>query len=221
MHRPLAALLLTGILISLAHAEDKDPARWYRYYNEKNQPAITDRITEEHISRGYEALDQGMQVLRRVPPQRALTPEEVIAAKAARAADVRRKEDDKQLLRLYSRPRDAEQNRDRQIDAIQLRIDFTTSALSRLREARTKEAQRAAVLERTGKPIPDTMKADIAKYDKQIQQMQAEILARKAEQEKIRQDFTPVIQRLSELTGLPASTGKAATTTTPGASSQH
>lgn len=206
MHRPLAVLLLAGALISQTHAEDEDRARWYRYYNDKNQPTITDRITEEHISRGYDALDQGMQLLRKVPPQRALTPEEVAAAKAARAADARRKEDDKHLLRLYSRPRDAEQNRDRQIDAIQLRIDFNSSALTRLRETRAKTAQQAAVLERTGRPVPAPLKEEIGKYDKQIQQLQAEIQARKAEQEKLRQDFAPIIQRLNELTGVTAIT---------------
>lgn len=205
MHRPLAVLLLAGALIHPAHAENEDRARWYRYYNDKNQPTITDRITEEHISRGYEALDQGMQLLRKVPPQRALTPEEIAAAKAARAAEARRKEDDKHLLRLYSRPRDAEQNRDRQIDAIQLRIDFTTGALTRLRDTRAKAAQQAAVLERTGRPVPAPLKEEIGKYDKQIQQLQGEIQARKAEQEKLRQEFAPIIQRLNELTG--AATG--------------
>lgn len=205
MHRPLAVLLLAGALIHPAHAENEDRARWYRYYNDKNQPTITDRITEEHISRGYDALDQGMQLLRKVPPQRALTPEEIAAAKVARAAEARRKEDDKHLLRLYSRPRDAEQNRDRQIDAIQLRIDFTTGALTRLRDTRAKAAQQAAVLERTGRPVPAPLVEEIGKYDKQIQQLQGEIQARKAEQEKLRQEFAPIIQRLNELTG--AATG--------------
>lgn len=215
MRRSLTLLLLTGVLSSPAFAEDTDKARWYRFYNEKNQPTVTDRITEEHVSRGYEALDQGMQVLRRVPPQRALTAEEVAAAKAAREADAKRKQDDKQLLRLYSRPADAEQSRDRQVDAIQLRIDFSTSSLNRLRESRAREAQRAAVLERTGKPIPAMLKNDIAKHDKQIQQLQTEIQTRKAEQEKIRQDFAPIIQRLSELTGMPANAAAGAKPAVP------
>ena len=80
MHRPLATILLAGALSSPAWSDNEDPARWYRYYNDKNQPTITDRITEEHISRGYEALDKGMQLVRKVPPQRALTPAEVAAA---------------------------------------------------------------------------------------------------------------------------------------------
>jgi hypothetical protein len=205
MHHLRTACLLAALLASHAWAETKDPdrARWYRYYNEKNQPTITDRVTEEHIARGYDALDRGMQFLRHVPPQRTLTATELVAVKAARAAEVKRKEDDKQLLKLYARPVDAEQNRDRQIDSIQMRIDFTSSSLSRLRETRTKEAQRAAALERTGKPVPKPLRESIAGYDQQIHHLQAEIQSRKAEQQKVMQDFAPVIQRLRELTGIP------------------
>lgn len=211
MFRPLIVLtLLSGTWLSLSHAEETDMARWYRFYNDKNQPTVTDRITEEHTARGYEALDRNMQLLRKVPPQRQLTAAEVDAAKAKRAADAKRVEDDKQLLRLYSKPADAENNRNRQIDAIQLRIDFTTSSLNRLRDSRAREAQRAAVLERTGNPVPKTLRDSIVNYDKQIQQMQTEIQARKTEQNKIRSDFTPIIQRLSELTGQPVTLAKPA-----------
>ncbi len=204
MHRLTVFILLLGTLAGQAMADDADKARWYRFYNDKNQPTITDRITEEHISRGYDALDQSMQVLRHVPAQRALTAEEAAAAKAQRAAASKRVADDKQLLRLYSKPADAEHTRDRQTDAIQLRIDFSSSSLNRLRETRAMEAQRAAALERTGKPVPKPLADSIRNYDKQIQQLQTEIQARKAEQEKVRQEFAPIIQRLNDLTGLPA-----------------
>ncbi|HCT41147.1 MAG TPA: hypothetical protein DF427_08285 [Moraxellaceae bacterium] len=205
MHRLTVLILLLGSLAGQTMAEDADKARWYRFYNDKNQPTITDRITEEHIARGYDALDQSMQVLRHVPAQRALTAEENIAAKAQRAAASKRADDDKQLLRLYSKPADAEHTRDRQTDAIQLRIDFSSSSLNRLRETRAKEAQRAAALERTGKPVPKPLADSISNYDKQIQQLQTEIQTRKAEQEKVRQEFAPIIQRLNELTTPPAS----------------
>ena len=204
MHRLTVFILLLGTLAGQAMADDADKARWYRFYNDKNQPTITDRITEEHISRGYDALDQSMQVLRHVPAQRALTAEEAAAAKAQRAAASKRVDDDKQLLRLYSKPADAEHSQDRQTDAIQLRIDFSSSSLNRLRETRAKEAQRAAALERTGKPVPKPLADSISNYDKQIQQLQIEIQARKVEQEKVRQEFAPIIQRLKDLTGLPA-----------------
>lgn len=205
MARFPVATLLALMLAAPAMANDTDSARWYRYYNDKNQPSVTDSITEEHITRGYDALDKNMQLLRHVPPQRRLTAEEVAAAKAARAAEARQKEEDMQLRRLYSRVSDAEHSRDRKLDSLQQRIDFATGSLARLRDSRTQEAQRAAALERTGKPVPPPLKESIANYDQQIQKLQADIQARKSEQDKVRQDFATIIERLQKLTGTPAS----------------
>lgn len=197
-------LLAAAVLAApLSHAADQMP-RWFRYYNAQNQPTVTDTITTEHVTRGYDELNASMQMIRRVPAQKTLTPEELAAARAKREAEALRAREDKQLLRLYSRPQDAELACKRQIDALQLRIDFNTSMLTNLRQRRTDEAKRAAIFERTGKPVPADLKESIATYDKQIEKAQAEVQAGKAEQDKIRADFAPIIQRLVELTGKPA-----------------
>lgn len=201
---PLLAATLLG-LSAIAQAEEIPGARWYRYYDDKKQPNVTDSLTQEHIDHGYDALSSSMQVIKHVPPQKALTPQEQAAIKAKREAELQQAKDDKQLLRLYSSPADAEHARDRQLDAIQLRIDFSTNSLAGLRQRRAAEAQKAGAFERTGKPVPAELKNSIAGYDKQIQGAQAEIAQRKAEQDKVRADFDPVIQRLQTLTGKPAS----------------
>ena len=211
-------LLLAASVASAAPAMQKDSrSRWFRYYDDKNQPTVTDSITEEHIVRGYESLDAGMRVLERVPARRILSPEEQAAAKAERDAALQRAKDDKQLLRLYARPVDAEQARDRQIEALQVRIDFSTNSLSRLRQSRAADAQRAATFERRGKPVPAELQKSISTLDKQIKQMQGDIENRKTEQERIRKEFGPIVQRLSELTGIPAS--KPSAQQTPAAAS--
>jgi hypothetical protein len=204
----LALPLLAGTL-SIAHAEDISNARWFRYYDDKHQPTVTDSITPEHVARGYDALTANMQLIKHVNPQRALSPEELAAVRAKRDADAQRAKDDKQLLRLYSGPLDAEHARDRQLDAIQLRIDFSNNALASMRQRRAAEAQRAAVFERTGKPVPADLKQSIASYDQQITAAQNEIAQRKADQEKVRAEFAPVVARLQELTGKPASSAPA------------
>ncbi|MDI1301432.1 MAG: hypothetical protein PSX71_05975 [bacterium] len=199
--KPLFSLLLLTCILgaSITQAADVE-ARWYRYYDDKKQPNVTDSVTSDHIAHGYDELTAGMQVIKHVPAQRTLTAEEVAAAKAKREADAQRERDDKQLLRLYSSVADAEHARNRQLDAVQLRVDFSTNSLTSLRQRRAAEAQKAAVFERTGKPVPKDTKDGIANYDKQIQSAQTEISARKAEQDKIRSDFAPAIKRLQELT---------------------
>lgn len=217
LHALLALPLLAGVL-SAAWAEDIPNARWFRYYDDKHQPTITDSLTPEHVARGYDALTASMQLIKHVDPQRAMTPAEIASVKAKREADANRAKEDKQLLRLYSSPTDAEHARDRQLDAIQLRIDFSNNALTNLRQRRADEAQRAAVFERTGKAVPGDLKKNIATYDQQITSAQNEISLRKADQEKVRGEFAPVIQRLQELTGKPASNTPApATTAAPAA----
>ena len=202
MKRAFSLLLPSlWLLAGLGQAADIPGARWYRYYDDKHQPTVTDSVTAEHISRGYDALSANMQLIQHVPPQRALTPEEIAANKAKRDAEAQRARDDKQLLRLYSTPSDAEHARDRQIDALQLRIDFSSNAVTSLRQRRAADAQKAAVYERTGKPVPKDLKDSISNYDKQIQSAQTEVSERKAEQDRIRKEFEPVITRLKELTG--------------------
>lgn len=199
--------LLTLSLLALSptlSAEEIPGAKWYRYYDDNNRPNVTDSLSAEHIARGYDALSGSMQLIKHVPAQRAATAEEQAAAKAKRETEMQQAKDDKQLLRLYSSPADAEYARDRQIDALQLRIDFSNNSLAGLRQRRAADAQKAATLERTGKPVSADIKKSIANYDKQIQAAQLEINQRKAEQDKIRADFDPVIQRLVALTGKPA-----------------
>lgn len=201
MKRALSLLLPSLCLLAgIALADDIPGARWYRYYDDKHQPTVTDSVTAEHISRGYDALSANMQLIQHVPPQRAFTPEEAAAAKAKRDAQAQQARDDKQLLRLYSSPSDAEHARNRQVDALQLRIDFSSNALASLRQRRAADAQKAAVYERTGKPVPKDLKDSISNYDKQIQSAQTEVTERKAEQDRIRAEFEPVIKRLKELT---------------------
>lgn len=207
----LALLMLSPVL----QAEEIPGAKWYRYYDENNRPNVTDALTAEHIARGYDALSGSMQLIKHVPAQRASTPQEIAAAKAKREAELQQAKDDKQLLRLYSSPSDAEHARDRQVDALQLRIDFSNNSLTGLRQRRTADVQRAASFERTGKPAPADVKTSIANYDKQIQAAQQEISQRKAEQDKVRTDFDPIIQRLVTLTGKPARNTPSANDATP------
>lgn len=195
------AILLLGLAVAAGTAHAGGEARWFRYYDDRHQPVVTDTITPEHITHGYDELTQRMQLIRHVEGQRALTPEEQAAQRSKREQAAQRARDDKQLLRLYSGPGDAERARDRQLEALQVRIDFATNSLAGLKQRRAAEAQKAAVLERTGKPIPADLRQSIANYDKQIAASQTELSDRKAEQQKVKADFEPMIRRLAELTG--------------------
>lgn len=205
MKHHLSLLLLAGVLgSSFALAAD---ARWYRYYDDKKQANVTDSISPEHISHGYDELTASMQLIKHIPPQRALTAEELANAKLHRDTESQRAQDDKQLKRLYSSAADAENARDRQINALQLRLDFSASSLTGLRQRRAVAAQKAATLERTGKPTPKDIKDTIADYDQKIKTAQQDIASLKADQDKIRADFDPKIKRLQEIANPASASG--------------
>jgi hypothetical protein len=200
-----AIFLVIGGSASLATAAPSD-VRLYRYYDDGHRPVVTDNVTFEHITHGYEELNSSMQVLRKVAAQRPLSAEEQVAAKAKRDADAQRKRDDEQLLRLYNAASDAETARDRQIETLQVRIDFANSALIGQRQRRDADAQKATRFERTGKPVPADLKESIAVTDREIKDSLNTITTRKAEQEKIRKEFAVIIERLEFLKGKPSST---------------
>lgn len=208
-------LLSLALLASLAQAApDNNEARWFRYYDSKNQQVVSDSVTPDHVSHGYDELTSSMRLIRKVPAQRALTAAELATQRARREAEAQRSRDDKQLLRLYSNPADAERARNRQVDALQVRIDFNNSLIATARQRRSAEAQRAATFERQGKPVPGDIRLGIAEIDKQISAVQAELNTHKAEQAKIRAEFGTMIQRLSELTGKPVTPVPGATAAT-------
>lgn len=212
MRKTLPFLLGLALLAPLAQAANE--ARWFRYIDDRGQPVVSDTVTPEHVTHGYDELNARMQFVRKVAAQRPLTEAERAAQKAQRESAAARSRNDKQLLRLYSGPADAERARNRQLDALQVRIDFTSNLLATARQRRTTEAQRAATYERQGRPVPTDLKMSIAEIDKQIASTQAELTARKAEQARIREEFGPIIERLAELTGKPASTVPAPTAPT-------
>lgn len=204
MRKTLTLLLGLALAAPLARADAE--ARWFRYIDDRGQPVVSDTVTPEHVTHGYDELTERMSLIRKVPGQRPLTEAERAAQKAQREAAVAQSRNDKQMLRLYSGPADAERARNRQLDALQVRIDFNTNLLATARQRRAAEAQRAATFERQGKPVPADVKMGIAEIDRQIASTQQELNFRKNEQAKIRQEFEPIIRRLAELTGKPAST---------------
>lgn len=199
----LGLTLMLALPLPLAQAAD---ARWFRYLDDKRQPVVTDTVTSDHITRGYDELTASFQVIRHVDARPVLNAAQQAAQRGKREASLKQAQNDKQLLRLYSGPADAERLRNRQLDGLQTRIEAGSSTLASLQQRRAAETQKAAGLERSGKPVPPDVKEAIAGLDKQVQAQQADLEKLKAEQTKVQAEFDATIQRLAELTGRPAGT---------------
>lgn len=188
-----------GLLLSLlaVTATAQPRAAWYRYYDENHRPTITQAITEAHLRYGYEALDRNLAVIERVPAEQERARLNVERQKQQQQ-DAQRRQDQK-LLELYGSAADAERARDRQLDAIQLRIDALMTKQTRLRSLRAEEAEKAAGFERQGRPVPADVRKNVAEQTRQLQAVDQDIRLQRQEQDKVRADFAPVLERLRAL----------------------
>lgn len=192
---------LIGVLISLltATAFAQPRAAWYRYYDENHRPTITQSITEAHLRYGYEALDRNLAVIERVPAEQERARLNVERQKQQQQNEQRRR--DEKLLELYGSAADAERARDGQLDAVQLRIDALMTKQNRLRSLRAEEAEKAAGFERQGRAVPAELRKNVAEQTRQLQAVDQDIRQQRQEQDKVRADFAPVIERLRAMQG--------------------
>jgi len=192
-----SSIILLLCLSSTSLANDfSDNKRLYRFYNDKGIPTVSDQVSEEHIRRGYDIVDRQMQVIRRIPPfDEAVYQKD----KAKRDNAFKQQQEDAKILRLYSSARDAELARNRQLDTLSTGIGYNSIQLQRIKRLRANFVEEAAATERASKKSDPKVKLKIAEYDKQILDLQALINYQKTEQQKVGEEFKPIIKRLLEI----------------------
>ena len=198
------SLILALVVPALASAAGKEedpnalpPGALYRYTTEQGRMVITSTLPSEAIYTGYEIIDGAGRVIRSV--EAAMPEEERLRRRDELMEEIRRKEEDEKLRKLYSTPADAERARDRQVQALSLNIDYAKSSISQAEEKLETELVAAAQFEKAGKEVPETNKAAISQLNRQIEELRKEIASHEAAIEKTRAKFEPIISRLSEI----------------------
>lgn len=186
-----------------AAPSQKEPAGevMYRYTKPDGTLAVSATLNEQAIHAGYQVLDHNGRVLRREPPA---PPEEQARRRQAMAAEQqaqRQAERDKELERLYAGPEDAVRARERQIEALELRISYATNTLAQLEEKRDEEVSLAARAERAGRPVPEGTRQAINEYQRRMAQVRKEIAGYQKDKQAVREQYAPIIERLKELEG--------------------
>jgi len=187
-------------LIGVLASQSVLAATYYRYKNNQGREVLTQTLPPEVVARGYEVLNERGMVVQVVP--RALTKEE-LAAKAKEEAEKKARaeqlEKDKQLLTIFSSPRDAERARDRKLEAIDVTISVTRGNITKLQnEFNTAQAQ-AAKAERSGQAVPDYLVSKMESYSRQIRQAEESITDKEQEKDSIRKEYQADIERLNYL----------------------
>lgn len=169
------------------------PGAFYRFRDRDGRLVMTSILPKQAIELGYEIIDGQGRVVAVV--EKALPEEE----RQRRLAAQRQAEQDRHLLRLYPTPDDAVRARNRQIEAIQLNIDYASNTVVQLRAKLDQEIAAAAAHERAGREVPANLQATIDLYRRQIRE-QDELMAKHREEiTRVEQEFAPIIARLREL----------------------
>lgn len=168
----------------------------YRYRNAQGVLVINETMPPEYAREGYEIITKKGQVVEVVKPSVAIDPQELQRQKEMQVQMARQ---DVELRKLYSSPADAERQRDRQIDAMNLKIDFARGQVLQTTNRRKVELDQAAKLERKGRPVPQPMRDTIERMSRQLADQQAQIVKMEGDREQLREEFVPVIERLKIL----------------------
>ncbi len=199
----LVLALLALPILTPAAPKQNEPAGevMYRYTKPDGTLAVSATLNEQAIHAGYQVLDHNGRVLRREPPA---PPEEQARRRQAMAAEQqaqRQAERDKELERLYAGPEDAVRARERQIEALELRISYATNTLAQLEEKRDQEVSLAARAERAGRPVPEGTRQAIDEYQRRMAHVRQEIAGYEKDKQAVREQYAPIIERLEELAG--------------------
>ncbi len=144
---------------------------------------------------------------------RAKTPEEIEADKEKQAeaqkqaADEKRKREeaaayDQMLLATFTTEQDLLASRDRKLGAIDATIEITRVTISNLQRKLNDLKAKAAQQERSGRPISDDLKEDMAAVDKQIKEKQDYVDYSQHEKETLRAKYDADLKRYRELTSV-------------------
>ena len=152
----LTALLSQGICpLSLAanSPNDKPVAQLYRYINDKGTTVTSSKIPPEYAKKGYKIVSPSGLVLEEVAPE--LSEEERKKLNASQLSQVEQREKDKALLLRYSQLGELIQARDRKISELENKITAESANVSAIQNQIKSEQEKAANVERSGKPVPD------------------------------------------------------------------
>lgn len=190
---PLAAAGHAQPLRAGADADALPPGALYRFRAADGNLMISSVLPEQAIQSGYEVIDNRGRVLRVVD---AAIPEE---QRLKMQQEMRIRQQDAQLRRLYPTPQDAERARDRQISSLRLGIDYARGIINQLDGKLADEVAKAAAAERSGKPVPEVVQGNIDMYTRQIREQEEKIAGLEQDIVTVGEDFAPIISRLKAI----------------------
>ncbi len=195
--------LALGVLIAL-YAITTQAGKLYKWVDEKGQVRYGDSIPPQYARQSNQTLnDQGIVVERKpaakTPEQRAEEARNKAAEAEAQRLRREKAHQDRILLDTFTNEDEMIMTREGKIQAIEAVIRITNGRSEKLKQRLTELKQRAANLERAGKPIPPSLVSEISDSRHQIEQNRAYVKNRQSDQQNIRRKFEADILRFRAL----------------------
>jgi hypothetical protein len=184
---PLIAACLLIVFATSALAAQKK-ANHYRWKDAQGVTHFDDVLSDAAIQAGYDIIGSSGMVSRHVPPPR--TAEQLKADKLAaekKAAEDRaaakQAQEDQQMLNAYPNEAELVSAHQAQLNMIDQYIQSTQISLQSQEQSLSEMLAHAADLDRSGKPVPATLRSQIESLRANVEQQKAYISAKR--QEKI------------------------------------
>jgi hypothetical protein len=194
-------------LLALCAAGVVHAGKVYKWVDKDGNVHYTNTPPPEAAQRDRTVLDEHGNVTETL--QGAKTPEE-IEAERQRQAEIARQEKlaeeraarDNMLLQTYTTVGDMEMARDGRINALEAQVKVVSGAIGSLETQLAGLESRAAMLRDGGKPVPEELQRQIDETRAELLDNQKFLIARKEEQDQVRERFATDIARFKELKGL-------------------
>lgn len=192
------ALLLALPVQAQQNSDDSEAACvLYRYRDAQGRQFIEQSIPPEVAPRGYEIISKSGQVLKTVPPAPKGADIEKMMEQMRREAELA--EWDSRLRRRYSSVEDIRSAKERSISELEGNLGILKANLSGVKSQIEDQQARAAVQERSGRPVSEavlknirTLEAELAGLHQQIEQRREELDAEAARFDRDMERFAEI-----------------------------
>lgn len=175
-----------------------------------------DRVPPEFRANEAKVLDRsGMQrgtVVSAEEAERLKAEERKKAAEKAaedrRLAEQRRQ--DSALINTYTSGKEIDQRRDRELQVVELQTTQLKTSLKSATDAHAKAQARHDGYAKTGKPVPDAVRDELARATEEKTRVETRIAEKEKDKERITASYAQQKTRYLELKGIPATDAKPA-----------
>jgi chromosome segregation ATPase len=207
MHPKAASVLfgLASLLVVTGAAAGAQPGRIYKWVDDKGVTHYGQAIPLEYRDQGMAEMNQGGLTVRKIDPAATAEQRKAAEDKARRERDEQKKlfeqrRRDTALLNTYTSTREIDEARERNLALPSQTIRGLQPRLKRAEERLAALQGRADGLQKAGKPVPESLKEDMAEAKLDLDGVRADIDRNQAQIEAIRTRFEQDKQRYLELT---------------------